>query len=125
MLTEDQLLADLQATFPGLNAQPLRTFGPLKTIHKDPQNARGAWFKFQDDVGPFMPDGLPIALIPGPGVEPDENGYSSFIHDGFVAWLESRGWYIEMYDYGHYMIVSIEDTLGALDAVAKAWGEPA
>ncbi|MES2939208.1 MAG: hypothetical protein V4864_16095 [Pseudomonadota bacterium] len=95
MITEQELLADLAATFPGLNAQPLRTFG------KNWTNAAGAWFHKPH----FMPDGLPLFVVPFEVGNVEPEGYRCWVHEAFLVWLELRGWHLETYDYGTYLIV--------------------
>lgn len=89
--SESALIADMNAAFPWLFKRPLREFG------RDYANMIGVW-----TGGPGeMPDGLPIfnSLI-----HTTDEGYDGGVHDGFTAWLESRGWFIESYD-GETMFV--------------------
>jgi hypothetical protein len=91
---EVQLLADLKATFPGIHARPLREFGAEGWDY-------GVWTGGEAD----MPDDMPIFSTMNYG-DPEFNGD---VHAGFLAWLAQRGWYIETYDHGTYMIVPISD----------------
>jgi hypothetical protein len=90
--SEAALIADLVATFPGIHARPLREFGAAGFD-------QGVWTGGEA----LMPDGLPIfsPLMQG------EDTHDGGVHTGFTAWLEARGWYLENYDGGTYMIVPL------------------
>ena len=90
--SEEALLADLRATFPGLPARPVREFG-VRIFH------HGVW---TGDSCAVMPDGLPVFDQHG-----CEDGYDGGIHEAFTAWLELRGWYIENYDGATFLIIPI------------------
>lgn len=93
LFSEDALVADLKATYPGLHVRPLREYGGTW------QGSAGAWTGGPGD----MPDGLPIFN----DLAYAERGYDGGVHEGFTAWLEKRGWYMECEDAGTYMIVPI------------------
>ena len=98
--SESKLMADMDATFPGLFKRPLREFG------KDYTNMIGAWTGGPGD----MPDGLPIfnsLRYHGDSQDPSDGSYDGGVHDGFTAWLESRGWYVENYDGATYLVIPI------------------
>jgi hypothetical protein len=91
MVSESALIADLKSTYPDLHVRPLREFG------KDYRDWSGVWTGGPGD----MPDGLPIfddLRYHGDSDDPADGSYDGGVHDGFTAWLESRGWYIENYD---------------------------
>ena len=96
-MTERELLADLAATFPGLNPRPLSTFKAQRF------DVPGAWFRDCPD----MPDSMPIYALPWEVGNCDPEGYSCMVHDAFLMWLENRGWHLETYDYGTYVIVPL------------------
>lgn len=91
--SEEALLRDLLATYPGIHARPLQEFGAQGFDY-------GVWSGGEAE----MPDGLPIftTLMYG---EPTHDGG---VHTGFLAWLELRGWYVENYDGETYMIVPLQ-----------------
>lgn len=98
--SESKLIADMGATFPFLFARPLREFG------KDYSYMTGVWTGGPGD----MPDGLPIfdnTRTHGDSENTADGSYDGGVHDGFTAWLESRGWYIERYDDETFFIVPI------------------
>ena len=101
--SEDALIADLRATYPGLHVRPLREYYRDGHYMKDTE---GAWVGGEDDA--CMPDGLPIFdSLNSYGAE---DGYDGGVHEGFTAWLEERGWYLECEDVGVYIAVSILET---------------
>ena len=105
---EATLIAEMKATFPGLMARPVREFGLQGFNH-------GAW-----TGGPGnMPDGLPIFDPLQHGVD---DGYDGGVHEGFTAWLERRGWYLENYDGSAYLAIPIlqAQQLGAAWAAYEA-----
>jgi hypothetical protein len=98
---QHQLIAEMKATFPGIHARPLAEFGLAGSDY-------GVWTGM---------DGL-VTM----GDEPifldaclHADGYDGGIHEGFLAWLESRGWYVENYDGATLFIIPI--------AFATALGE--
>jgi hypothetical protein len=93
-MSDEQLLADLRATFPGIDARPLREFGT------EWRNRPGVWTG-GDSIS--MPDGLPIFS----SMHCDDPHYNGYVHDGFEAWLQARGWYVETYDGGTFLILSL------------------
>ena len=101
--SESILIADLKATYPGLHVRPVREFG---NDYKD-------WIGVLTGGPGDMPDGLPIF---NSLVHTTNEGYDGGVHDGFTAWLETRGWYIENYDGMTMFIIPIE--------YAKSLGEP-
>jgi hypothetical protein len=94
-MTEDQLIADLRATYPGFFARPLREFG------EEYRDREGVWTGGED--GLCMPDGLPIFSHFFYG----EDTHDGDVHIGFSKWLEARGWYVENYDGATYHIVRL------------------
>lgn len=90
--TEEALIANLIATFPGLHARPLCEFGAAGWDY-------GVWTGGEAD----MPDGLPIFSTLMQGEDTHDGG----VHTGFTSWLEARGWYLECYDGGTYFIVPV------------------
>lgn len=96
--SEAELLSELRATFQTLEAaRPLKELGLPGFDH-------GVWIV---DARACMHDGQRIFWTPSEVGNVDPPGYSSFVHGGFLAWLEARGWYVETYDYGSYMVVPI------------------
>ena len=98
--SESQLMADMDATFPQLFKRPLREFG------KDYASMIGVWTGGPGD----MPDGLPIfssLRYHGDSEDPSDGSYDGGVHDGFTAWLESRGWYVENHDGETYLVIPI------------------
>lgn len=104
--SESALITDLKSTYPGLHVRPISEFG------KDYKDWIGVWTGGPGD----MPDGLPIfnSLI-----HSTDEGYDGGVHDGFMAWLDSRGWYIENYDGMTMFIIPIAYATG-LDQQAAA-----
>lgn len=102
--SESALIADLKALCPELHIRPVSEFG------SDYKDWVGVWTGGPGD----MPDGLPIfnSLI-----HTTDEGYDGGVHDGFTAWLEQRGWYIENYDGQTMFIIPL--------AYAKELGEAA
>ena len=45
-------------------------------------------------------DGLPIF----PSIAPDDEDYDGYVLIAFTAWAESRGWGVEMYDAGQFLM---------------------
>ena len=91
--SEESLIADLRATYPGLHVRPLREYGGTW------KGSVGGWTGGPGD----MPDGLPIFNDLAYG----EDGYDGGVHEGFTAWLEARGWYMECEDAGTYVVIPI------------------
>jgi hypothetical protein len=57
-----------------------------------------------------MPDGLPIfnhLRMHGDSQDPSDGSYDGGVHDGFTAWLEARGWYVENYDGETHLVIPI------------------
>lgn len=92
MINETQLLAEMKATFPGIHARPLKEFGATGFTY-------GVWTGGEA----LMPDDWPIFTT----LHANEPEYDGGVHRAFTAWLESRGWYLECYDYGTYMALPI------------------
>lgn len=90
--SEAALIADLKATFPGLPVRPLREFGNKHYRH-------GVWTGAGS--GCAFSDGEPLFI------SWHADGYDGGVHEGFSAWLESRGWYVENYDGATLFIVPI------------------
>lgn len=91
-MSEETLIADLLATFPGIHARPLREFGAKGWTH-------GVWTGGEAR----MPDGLPVFS----DIAYADDTYDGGVHTGFSAWLEARGWYLERYDELAFFIVTI------------------
>jgi len=87
--TQQELLADMHATFPGLFAKPGIEFGK--------GYADAIWTGGEA----LMPDGHPIFWDLG------DDGYDGGVHQGFTAWLETRGWYLERYDESAFLAYPI------------------
>lgn len=94
--SEEALIADLKATFPGIHARPLREFGAPGREYPC-----GVWAGAD---GTAMPDELPIFSTLACS---DPDHYDGNIHVGFLAWLQARGWYVESYDGGTHFIVPL------------------
>ena len=82
-MTDEQLIADLTATFPGIWARPAAEF-------KIPEYQHGVWVGGEADIGD-----LPIfsSLVCN---DPDD--YNGRVLHAFEAWLEGRGYELEHYD---------------------------
>lgn len=91
--SEEALLRDLHATYPGIHAKPLREFG-----------AQGFDYGVWSGGEALMPDGLPIFSTLMYGEETHDGG----VHTGFLSWLERRGWYVENWDGGTHLIVPLQ-----------------
>ena len=105
--SESALIEEMKATYPGLHIRPVREFG------KDYAHWIGVWTGGPGD----MPDGLPIfdsLRHHGDSDNPSDGAYDGGVHDGFSAWLEARGWYLENHDGATFLIIPI--------AYAKAQG---
>lgn len=89
--TEDELIADLKATYPGIHARPGREF-------KDDLDGM-VWTGGEAE----MPNGH--AIFDGCSYGEDYDGY---VHIGFTHWLEKRGWYLEHYDGGVFLACQIK-----------------
>ena len=85
-MSTDQMLVELTITFPKLWKRRLSEFG--KAYATTPGIWTGA------DAHHDMPDGDPIFDL----LCPDDDFYDGFVHVGFIAWLDARGWGIERYD---------------------------
>ena len=89
------MLNDLRVTFPSLRTSPLREFGPEF-------QREGVWTG--QDTPHVMPDGDPIFDDLANGEEP----YDGRVHQGFTAWLDRRGWYVETYDgVTHFLVPDV------------------
>lgn len=90
---EAALIADLEATFPGVHARAL----------SDPKWSGSSGFTRGVRIAgeAVMPDGLPmLCTLACP--DPDEY-YDGEVHLAFIAWLKARGWSLECWDCGiHY-----------------------
>jgi hypothetical protein len=85
-MTDEQLIADLQATFPGILAKPAAQY-------KRPEYQHGVWVGGEATIGE-----LPIFQY----ISPDPDDYNGNVLHGFEAWLEARGYWLEHYDVGVY-----------------------
>ena len=93
---QDLLIHELAAKFPVLRVRPLADFG-IDGLDF------GAWT--HTESGAVFHDGLPLFV----SSSLSEPGYDGGVHQGFTAWLDSRGWYIENYDGLTIFIVPIFD----------------
>ncbi len=89
-----QMMAEIAITFPTLKVRPLREFSSGYA------NAEGIWTGADGDM---MPDGYPIFAT----TDPDPDLYDGYVHTGFLAWLEARGWAYDAYDGGTYFLVPL------------------
>lgn len=113
--SEAELLSELRATYPTLeHVQPLAALGLPGFDH-------GAWIV---DRAACMADGARIFLIPFEAQNVDPPGYSCFVHKGFLTWLELRGWYVETYDCGSYIVVPLASLPSMPDTPAAAPIQP-
>lgn len=83
-MNDEQLIADLVATFPGIWARPAREYGR-------PEYQQGAWVSGEGEIGE-----LPIFNY----VSPDPDDYNGNVLQGFENWLANRGYELEHYDSG-------------------------
>jgi hypothetical protein len=90
-LTDEQLIADLLATFPGVHARPAREYGR-------PEFIEGVWMAGEAD----MPDGYPMFSTLHYGEPEYEEGD---VHVGLQRWIEERGYFVETWDHGVYFAV--------------------
>lgn len=88
-ITKGQLLADIKATFPGVNVMFRKS-----CCEENPPS----WMIAAGDDA-FMPDGLPIVSSFFNG----EDTHDGEVHTAFTAWLENRGWYLEREDEFWFM----------------------
>lgn len=95
-LTDEALIADLLATFPGIMARPIAEY-------KAPGYVDGAWIGGEAT----MPDGLPMFSTLYYG-EPEFDGG---IHTALIEWIEARGYYLETYDHGTYFALPVNGRL--------------
>lgn len=103
--SEANLISDMKATFPGLHVRPAREFGLKGYNH-------GVWTGGPGD----MPDGLPVfdsVRFPGDSEDPADGRYDGGVHEGFIAWLEERGWHVENIDGETFLIIPILQVLAA------------
>lgn len=92
-LTDEQMAAELTITFRITRLISLPEWGPK----------HGAHGGFVVGTEGQMPDGEPMFTeLPG-----DDDGYDGFIHKGFSAWLEARGWAYDAYDGGTFFLVPL------------------
>lgn len=99
-MTSDALIADLMATFPGIHARPLRDYNCPDPVFQDD----GVWMGGEA----AMPDGRPVFSTL---IDPDQVTHDGHVHAGFVAWVESRGFTVETWDYGVYFAVPVNRSL--------------
>lgn len=92
------MLADLSASFPAMKKRPLAEFSQEFAAQD------GVWVCGDPPTMPGTAE--PIFCWMGSGYCADEEGlYDGYIHTGFVAWLEARGWFWECYDIGTALLV--------------------
>lgn len=96
-MTDEQLIADLLATFPGIHAKPAREYGR-------PEYQEGVWLS--GDAA--MPDGEDIFCYLAC---PDPDTYNGTVHIAFEAWLEQRGYSLEWWDDAVYFAVPVNGRL--------------
>ncbi len=111
---EIALIAELQATFPGSRPVSLRT-----------------WQGHTDSIGVVVCGEAEVA--PGQPIGPyryvDMPEYNGLIHTGFEAWLEARGWYAEVYEYGTLWILplpsqqELDEWRAECDAINKEYAQ--
>lgn len=104
---ESALIADLKATFPGLPVRPISEYGLPEFTH-------GVWTGSGTNAN--FTDGLPLFI------DWQDWFYDGGVHEGFTAWLESRGWYIENHDGETMFIIPIASAraLATTDADLEA-----
>lgn len=95
-ITQQQMLIDLSASFPALVKRPLAEFGA------DYAGKDGFWVTEQGQ--PMMPDS-DESLFNWSGGAVDDPTYNGFMHTGFEAWLQARGWAWDCYDIGTIFLV--------------------
>jgi hypothetical protein len=103
---EAVLIADLNATFPRADAKSLRIWSGNTTNF-------GACICGEAEIE----DGFEI----GPYIAPDDEAYDGYIHKAFAAWVEARGWYVEVYEPGTLWVVPLPTIPAALDNLTTAW----
>lgn len=105
-LSQEALIADMKSAFPGLLARTGAEFG------KDYSGA--VWTGGEA----CMPDGMRILSYMNESEE-----YDGGVHEGFTAWLENRGWYLECYDGETYLAypVSIFEPYLEYEKAKAAW----
>ena len=92
--SESALIADLQSSFPELFIRPLREFGNRY------KHMTGVWTGKNSAA---FADGMPLFCHSSC----EDESYDGGVHEWFLDWLESRGWYIEFYDEETLFIVPI------------------
>lgn len=95
-LTEEQLIADLHATFPGILAKPACEY-------RRPEYQRGAWVGGEACIGD-----LPI-FSDLECDDPDE--YNGRVLHVFEQWLADRGYDLDCWDYGTYFAVPVQQAI--------------
>lgn len=90
--SEVALIVDLAATFPGIHARPARDYGV-------PYYRHGAWVGGEARMAGEEPIFSTLACS-------DPEHYDGDVHHAFIAWLKARGWLIDKYDTGVYMVIS-------------------
>lgn len=96
-ISDAQLIADLQATFPGIWAKPAAQYGRAEYQH-------GVWVSGEATIGD-----LPIFCY----VSPDPDDYNGTVLHAFEAWLQARGYELDCWDYGVYFAVPVQAFLEA------------
>lgn len=92
------LIGQLNSTFPGIWARLLEREAGL------PPNVQVLGYA-------LMPDGYPIFSE----IFCDQPEYDGALHEGFSAWLELRGWYVEPYDAARLDLYRISEAEEAMD----------
>lgn len=93
-LSEAQMMAELRIVFPTLWMRPLWQFASRYKF------SEGIWTG--SDHHSVMPDGAPIFDASG---HADPDNYIEPVHQGFIAWLERRGWAWDRYDDSTFFLV--------------------
>ena len=95
-MTDAQLIADLEATFPGVWAKPAVEYG-LDSFKE------GVWVAGEAP----MPDGLPMFSTLCYDLE-EFNGY---VHSGLESWLKERGFELVCWDADVHFAVPLNGRL--------------
>ncbi|WP_338499912.1 hypothetical protein [Delftia tsuruhatensis] len=92
LIDEAALIADLNAHFPGAKAQSLSSWSSNPT-------QIGAVVSGEAEIEP--------GYCIGPSIYLDDEAYDGYIHRGFEAWCEVRGWCVETYEFGTLWVVPL------------------
>jgi hypothetical protein len=100
------LIADLNSTYPGIDAAPLAATSPAWLVKGIRINGAA-----------LMPDGLPLLS----GRCPNQEEYDGAQHAALDAWLELRGWYASPGDRGDVVLLPIPAVAIAIERLTGAW----